>query len=173
LFSLTERKARLRIAYDVPIPEDVVHNSTTAVSSLSFSVPTVMMGSNGLPKPMEPSWTLCRHIYVSDKIKATGKATGKATAKATTSDSCSFLPPACSKDVKDNLTKNWWKTDPNYPCSELGFDAIAESCQDTFGLARADVIGMFQCKATFHTAESVLIYIYILQSMILNRQRTN
>src|ERR1700761_5194960 len=94
--------ARLRIAYDVPVPEAVVHNSTTAVASLSFSIPKAMMGTNNLPKSMDPSWAICRHIYISTKIDSL---------TATSTDSCSFLPPKCAADVKTSLTKGWMTQD--------------------------------------------------------------
>jgi hypothetical protein len=112
-----------------------VHNSTTTVASLSFSVPQAMMGKDGVPKAMDPSWYICRHIYGSSKIDPT--------VGATSDDSCSFIPPRCTADVRGNLTKGWMTTDDSTPCSGLGFDAIPESCWDSFGFVRAEVSGMY------------------------------
>ncbi|KAK7697353.1 hypothetical protein SLS64_013651 [Diaporthe eres] len=64
--------ARLRIAYDVPVPDSVVQNSTSTVTALTFSNPPSMMGETNVTKPMDPSWFICQHLFVSDKPGTTG-----------------------------------------------------------------------------------------------------
>ncbi|KAK5993502.1 hypothetical protein PT974_06934 [Cladobotryum mycophilum] len=53
---------------------------------------------------------------------------------------CDFLSQACQADLKTSLTKDWGKVEDGTTCSALGFDAIAPSCQDSFGFARQDVM---------------------------------
>jgi hypothetical protein len=127
---ISGHKSHLRIAYNQAISTAQVDNSTTAVSSLTFSVPGSML-DNGTPKAMDPTWTICRHIYVSSIANAT----------AGTGDSCGFLAPQCVTDLKGTLTQGWMTTDNSTLCSGLTFDAIPASCVGTFGFARADVAG--------------------------------
>lgn len=131
-------KAYMRVAYDVPIPEDIVQNATTAVSSLTFSIPDSMMQKNkNLPKPMDPSWYICRHIFISTKPDSSTPV----------NHDCDFLGSKCQDDLRSSLTKTWMKEMPNVPCTGLGFDPLPKSCWDTFGYARADVMGRcLPCK---------------------------
>lgn len=128
---ITGFDAHLRIAYDVPVPESVVQNSTSTVTALTFSNPTSMMGEANVTKPMDPSWFICQHLFVSDRPDATGA----------TDHTCGFLPPTCLQDLKSGLTEDWGKLDPTTPCSGQVFDAVPLSCQDTLGVSRADVLG--------------------------------
>lgn len=66
--TISGHEAHLRVAYDVPIPEDVVENSTTAVTSLAFSISDSMMQSDkNIAKAMDPSWYICRHFFIGTK----------------------------------------------------------------------------------------------------------
>lgn len=123
--------AHLRIAYDVPFPESVVQNSTSAVTALTFSNPPSMMGETNVTKPMDPSWFICQHLFVSDKPDST----------AAIDHTCGFLPPTCLQDLKSGLTEDWGKLDPTTPCPGQVFDAVPLSCQDALGVSRADVLG--------------------------------
>ncbi|KAF2664290.1 hypothetical protein BT63DRAFT_460595 [Microthyrium microscopicum] len=124
--------AHLRVAFDIPIPDNILENATTAVSSLTFSIPNKMSGNDGAPTAMDPSWYICRHIFVTDKVNHTTVGKG--------GDSCGFLTSECKEDLKGNLTQGWMKTDDSTPCSGLALDPIPQSCIGSFGFARADVI---------------------------------
>ncbi|POR37748.1 Uncharacterized protein TPAR_02062 [Tolypocladium paradoxum] len=126
--------AYLSVVHDVPVPETVVQNSTTTVSSLTFSIPDSMMASKGVTAAMHPSWYICRHIYVS-------AANPKAQAAIAAGEGCGFLTDDCKKDLKSGLASRWGTTDEDTMCSGLIFDAIPDSCRGSFGFARADVIG--------------------------------
>lgn len=123
--------AHLRIAYDVPVPDSVVQNSTSTVTALTFSNPPSMMGETNVTKPMDPSWFICQHLFVSEKPGTTGGI----------DHNCGFLPPTCLQDLKSGLTEDWGKSDPSTPCSGQVFDAVPLSCQDALGVSRADVLG--------------------------------
>ncbi|KZL74221.1 hypothetical protein CT0861_01766 [Colletotrichum tofieldiae] len=124
-------QAHLRIANDVPWPASFATNETTEVTALTFSIPESLMDrSQGLPKPMDPSWFICQHYFVStrpDPVEAVDH-------------SCGFLSAECRADMELSLTGGWAQEDPDVPCSALILDPIPVSCQDTLGLIRGDVI---------------------------------
>ncbi|POR35822.1 Uncharacterized protein TPAR_03985 [Tolypocladium paradoxum] len=125
-------EVHLTVAHDVPVPEHIVQNSTTALSSLTFSIPGSMSGKDG-PLPMDPSWYICRHIFISTKPQAR-----QAVERG---DNCGFLSDKCHADLRSSLTKNWGEADDLVMCSSLAFDPIPESCRDSYGHARQDVMG--------------------------------
>ncbi|KAJ5773845.1 hypothetical protein N7457_008741 [Penicillium paradoxum] len=132
-------KTHLRVAYDVPISGDVVEDATTALTSLTYSIPESMMQSDGtLPKPVDPSWYICRHIFVGTKPKISDKI----------DSACDFLGSECITDLKSSLTKDWMNVTPEVPCSGLGFDPIPSSCRKIFGFARMDVLGQYTLPTT-------------------------
>ncbi|OBR08030.1 Alpha-glucanase [Colletotrichum higginsianum IMI 349063] len=124
-------QAHLRIANDVPWPASFASNETTEVTALTFSIPDSLMDhSKGLPKPMDPSWFICQHYFVSALPDPTEPV----------DHSCGFLSAECRADMETSLTGGWTKEDPDVPCSALILDPIPVSCQDTLGLVRGDVI---------------------------------
>lgn len=123
-------QTHLRIANDVPFPESTVHDQFTEVTAITYSLPESMM-KDGVPKAMDPSWYICRHYIVTDKIDPTGPV----------DHTCGFLPQECRADLESSLTENWTKEDPEYPCSALGFDYVPVSCQDYLGRITQHVEG--------------------------------
>lgn len=133
---ITGHAAHLRVAYDVPLPRDVVQDSTTTVTSLTFSIPDAMMKAPGTPKAMDPSWYVCRYFYVSNKPDPT----------APVDHTCGFLGSQCLADLRAAMTSGWGSLEADYPgymCAGLSFDATPASCDGKFGRARADIIGKF------------------------------
>ena len=63
-------KMYLTVARDVPLPESIVENSTTTVTSLTFSIPDSMMAGSDTPAHMDPSWYICRSILVGVKSES-------------------------------------------------------------------------------------------------------
>ncbi|TDZ17901.1 hypothetical protein Cob_v009249 [Colletotrichum orbiculare MAFF 240422] len=125
-------RAHLRIAHDVPVPDSAeAHNQTTVVSAVSFGIPESMMGADGLPKPMDPSWYVCQHYYVSTVPDPT----------APIDHSCGFLSSQCLSDLKASLTGSWMEADPQVPCSGWALDLVPDSCESELGLIRQDVLG--------------------------------
>lgn len=128
----------LTIAHDMPMNETVVQNSSTVLSSLTFGIPNGMM-SGGQPLPMNPSWYLCRHIFISTKPEVKTAVDG--------GKGCSFLSQDCLADLKLGLTKNWGTADDMAMCSQLIHDPIPPSCVGSFGYSRQDVLGMYSATA--------------------------
>lgn len=126
--------AHLRVAYDVATPEDVAVNSTSTVTSLTYSIPDSMMDS-GADVSMDSSWYVCRHIYISSNSNITASATDPL------DHTCGFLGDQCLADLQGNLTVNWGTYTSGYMCSSLTFTPIPASCWDTFGFTRATVNG--------------------------------
>jgi len=122
----------LRTAYDIPLPDSVVWNASTTVTSLTFGVPDALMAKPGTPKAMDPSWYICRHIFVSALTNITKP-----------DHACNFLGAQCKADLTTQLTGNWGVEDPSTMCAGLAFDSLPASCVNTFGIARMDVIGMY------------------------------
>jgi hypothetical protein len=120
----------LTTVYDIALPDSVVWNASTTVSSLTFSVPASMMSSSTAPKAMDKSWYICRHIFVSPFTNITKP-----------DHACSFLGSTCLSDLTTQLTATWGTEDPSTMCAGLAFDSIPASCVGTFGKARMDVIG--------------------------------
>jgi hypothetical protein len=123
--------ACLEIAQEMPLDASIVENATTVLSSLTFGIPE-SMSSGGLPLPMDPSWYICRHVFISTKSEAKTAVDG--------GSKCDFLSQECQADLKTSLTQDWGKAADGTMCSALGFDAIPPSCQDSFGFARQDVM---------------------------------
>ncbi|KAL7943801.1 hypothetical protein V8C42DRAFT_358984 [Trichoderma barbatum] len=89
------------------------------------------MKSNGQALPMDPSWFICRHIFIAtDLAMQQSAARGK----------CGTLSKTCTDDLRSVLTKDWGKVNDDYMCSGLMFDPIPESCISTFGFSRQDVL---------------------------------
>ncbi|KAK1972909.1 hypothetical protein LY78DRAFT_675806 [Colletotrichum sublineola] len=124
-------KIHLRIANDVPWPETAAHNQSTEVSALTFGIPDAMMNAaKGLPKPMDASWYVCQHYFVSSLPDPT----------APMDHDCGFLSTQCRADLDSSLTDRWFQEDPDVACSAFSLDAVPVSCQGSLGLIRADVL---------------------------------
>ncbi|KAB8211039.1 hypothetical protein BDV34DRAFT_220209 [Aspergillus parasiticus] len=121
----------LEISQEMPLSSSIVENATTVLSSLTFGIPD-SMSSGGQPLPMDPSWYICRHVFISTKPEAKLAVDG--------GNKCDFLSQTCQADLKTSLTQDWGKAADGTMCSALGFDAIPPSCQDSFGFARQDVM---------------------------------
>ncbi|KAJ3497857.1 hypothetical protein NLG97_g1582 [Lecanicillium saksenae] len=130
--SLGGHQVYLSVGSEMPLSEQIVQNSTTVLSSLTFGAPGSLM-SNGKPVPMDPSWYVCRHIFISTKPEVKQAVDGG-------DGKCGFLPDACAKDLRASLTQNWGTADDTSMCSAFVFDNIPDSCFDAFGKARQDVI---------------------------------
>ncbi|KAJ3948653.1 hypothetical protein N0V92_013122 [Colletotrichum tropicale] len=137
-------KAHLRIANDVPIPDSPqAHNQTTVVSAVSFGIPDSMMGTDGLPKPMDPSWYICQRYYVSTVPDPT----------AVVDHGCGFLSENCLSDLRTSLTANWMDADPEIPCAGWALDPVPETCEGELGQIRQDVLGKLQ--TTYQQTSSI------------------
>jgi hypothetical protein len=126
----------LRIADDVRFPPAVTtEDVTTNVAALSFGIPRSMK-KNGLPLPMDPSWYICQHYFVSKLPDPT---------KSVEHD-CSFLPSQCQADLKAEFSKNWgaFEGDSGSMCGGYALDTITSSCQSTLGILTADVLGKYK-----------------------------
>ncbi|KAH9210832.1 hypothetical protein DL95DRAFT_465442 [Leptodontidium sp. 2 PMI_412] len=127
--ALSGYNVNLTISQEMHIPEDVVEDATT-------------------PKSMDPSWFVCRHVFISTKPEVKKAVEG--------GGACSFLSSACQSDLKTSLTQDWGQLDPTYMCGALAFDPIPSSCIDSFGSARQDVMAfnnMFLANATLTPAQ--------------------
>lgn len=143
--------AHLHVAYDVPFPNTLVkQNASSAVSALTFSNPAGLMmqhrdddddddDANGdaTTKPMDASWYVCQHIWVSSSSSVADTTTTNKMDHHT----CGFLGEECLADLRSNLTERWGHFDPNVPCSGQIFDLVPASCQSVWGLGRADIQG--------------------------------
>ena len=122
----------LRIANDVPIPDGPAgKNLTTAVSAITYNIPPILMGANGLPNPMDPSWYICQHYFISTRPDPTQPV----------DHTCGSLPSQCLSDLKKALTADWAADDSGIPCSGYAFDLIPESCAQNLGAIRQDLLG--------------------------------
>ena len=132
--SIEGHSMHLTVAHDVPVPEDMVEDATSSVTSLTFSVPDSLTGDDDQSlAEMDPSWYICRHIYISTKAEARESVSnGKG---------CDFLPKQCQDDIRGNLTQKWGKVDSDFMCGSSIFESLPRSCTDSFGSARADVLG--------------------------------
>lgn len=136
-------KTYLEIAQEMPLSASIVEDATTVLSSLTFDIPG-SMSSDGQPLAMDPSWYICRHVFVSTKPEAKTAVDG--------GSKCDFLSKTCQADLKTSLTQDWGKAANGTMCSALGFDPIPSSCQDSLGFARQDVMAFdseFLANATF------------------------
>ncbi|EAU29608.1 predicted protein [Aspergillus terreus NIH2624] len=124
--------AYLEVAQEMPLSASIVQNATTVLSSLTFGIPD-SMSSGGQPVAMDPSWYICRHVFISTKPEAKQAVDGG-------SSKCDFLSQACQADLKTSLTQDWGKAADGTMCAALGFDPIPASCQGSFGFARQDVM---------------------------------
>ncbi|KND86424.1 hypothetical protein TOPH_08950 [Tolypocladium ophioglossoides CBS 100239] len=116
----------------MPMNETIVQNATTVLSSLTFGIPDGMIMSCGRPLPMDPSWYLCRHIFISTNPEAKKVVDG--------GNGCSFLSQDCLADLVLGLTKDWGTVDNATMCSRLIYDPIPPSCVGSFGYSRQDVL---------------------------------
>ncbi|EEP79267.1 predicted protein [Uncinocarpus reesii 1704] len=123
--------ANLQVAQEMALSASLVENATTVLSSLTFGIPDSMT-SRGHPLAMDPSWYICRHVFISTKPDAKQAVDG--------GSKCGFLSQSCRADLKTSLTQDWGQAADGTMCSALGFDAIPRSCQASFGLARQDVM---------------------------------
>ncbi|KAJ3499457.1 hypothetical protein NLG97_g297 [Lecanicillium saksenae] len=122
----------LSVGKEMPLSEQIVEDATTVLSSLTFSAPDGLM-SGGHPKAMDPSWYICRHIFISTNAAAKKAVDGG-------DNTCSFLSKDCAKDLTTSLTKDWGTADQDSMCSAFIFDMIPQSCFDSFGSSRQDVM---------------------------------
>ncbi|KAK1239407.1 hypothetical protein MKX07_008895 [Trichoderma sp. CBMAI-0711] len=119
----------LIVAPEVLTDPAVVVDATTVLSSLTFGIPDSMMsGKKALP--MDPSWYICRHVFITTKPEAKKSADE--------GESCGFLEQACLDDLTTLLASGWGTADNNTMCAQLTFDPIPKSCGDSFGYARQD-----------------------------------
>ncbi|KAH8664682.1 hypothetical protein BX600DRAFT_437216 [Xylariales sp. PMI_506] len=124
--------AHLRIADDVAWPDTVGDNQTTAASAITYSVPSALMGADGVPLSPDPSWYICQHYFVSTWPDPT----------LAIDHSCGFLTSQCLADLRSNLTEFWGlRGNPTIPCSGMVFDTVPATCQGALGLVTADVLG--------------------------------
>ncbi|KNG88143.1 hypothetical protein ANOM_003350 [Aspergillus nomiae NRRL 13137] len=138
----------LEIAQEMPLSESIVQNSTTVLSSLMFGIPD-SMSSGGQPLAMDPSWYICRHVFISTKPEAK--------LAVDSGSKCDFLSRTCQDDLRTSLTQDWGKAANGTMCSALGFDPIPPSCQGSFGFARQDVMDFdaaFLANATLAPAQT-------------------
>ncbi|UKZ50510.1 hypothetical protein TrVGV298_004773 [Trichoderma virens] len=119
----------LTVAPEVLTDPTVVVDATTVLSSLTFGIPDSMI-SGGKALPMDPSWYICRHVFITTKPEAKKSADE--------GDGCGFLEQACLDDLASILSNDWGKTDNNTMCAQLAFDPLPESCGSSFGYARQD-----------------------------------
>ncbi|OIW32666.1 hypothetical protein CONLIGDRAFT_660508 [Coniochaeta ligniaria NRRL 30616] len=125
--------AHLRIADEVPFPDTVTtENVFTDVTALTFVIPPSLMGSDGLPKAMDPSWFICQHFFVSNVPDPTEDV----------AHDCSFLPAACQTDLVNSLVDSWGSlyNETGAMCGANALDRIAPSCRDPLGAVTADVL---------------------------------
>ncbi|KAK2590718.1 hypothetical protein QQS21_011589 [Conoideocrella luteorostrata] len=139
--------AHLEVSREMPISASVVEDATTVLSSLTFSIPDNMSDSLGHPLAMDPSWYICRHVFISTKPEAKAAVDG--------GRKCDFLSQACQTDLKADLTKDWGTAADGPMCSALIFDAIPPSCGDSFGFARQDVMAFDSALLANTTLSSV------------------
>ena len=132
--ALSGHTVNLTIAHEMHISADVVEDSTTVLSSLTFGTPASIMADSSQPKAMDQSWYVCRHVFISTDPAVKQKVDGGA--------GTSLLPAACQTDLKTSLTQDWGTLDATYMCGALGFDSIPASCVDSFGFSRQDVMCM-------------------------------
>jgi hypothetical protein len=121
----------LKVAQEMALPESIVENATTVLSSLTFGIPDSMI-SGSQPLAMDASWYICRHVFISTKPEVKLAVDG--------GSNCGFLSNTCQADLKASLTRDWGNAADGTMCSALGFDPIPPSCQDSFGFARQDVM---------------------------------
>jgi hypothetical protein len=120
----------LHIADDIPLPINVGgENARINMAALSYGIPASMMGSDGLPKPMDDSWYLCRHYYLSTLPDPTQDI----------AHDCSFLPARCIVDLKNSIVDRWgdWLNNElpgnsHYMCSGF-FELVPDSCVGSLG----------------------------------------
>jgi hypothetical protein len=96
--ALSGHSVNLNISQEMHISEDIVENATTVLSSLTFGTPASIMDQD-LPKAMDQSWFVCRHVFISTKPEVKQMVDGGA--------ACSFLPSTCQTDLKTSLTQDW------------------------------------------------------------------
>lgn len=125
----------LTVGKEMPLSEEIVEDATTVLSSLTFGAPDSLM-SGGHPKAMDPSWYICRHVFISTSPQAKKAVDGG-------DNTCSFLSKDCAKDLATSLAKDWGAADDSTMCSAFIFDMIPDSCFDSFGKSRQDVMGKF------------------------------
>ena len=127
--------AHLRVAFDVPIPDSPGSvDQVTALSAVTYSIPESLMdGATGLPKRMHPSWYICQHHIITTLPDPAGPI----------HHGCGgFLPPKCLDQLRTMVTRDW-AADPSLPCSGFALDLTPEACDDSVGMVRQDVFGMF------------------------------
>lgn len=132
---LTGFSAHLRIADEVPFPSSAIKGDVRSdVAAISFGVPSSLMGDDGFPKSMDPSWYVCQHTYVSTVPDPTTDV----------DHGCSFLPTECLDGLRDSLVKTWgsWENETGSMCGGNGLEYISPSCHDALGPVTADVLGM-------------------------------
>lgn len=125
-------QTHLTVASEVNINETLAQNASTVLTSITFDAPASLR-NGGKPVAMDPSWYICRHIFITTKPSAKEGAKKDST--------CGFLSDACRKDLRQSLTGNWGKAVNGSMCSALMYDPIPQSCFDTFGYSRQDAWG--------------------------------
>lgn len=124
-------KVYLEIAREMNLSPSIVENATTVLSSLTFDIPDSMRAGSQ-PLNMDPSWYICQHIFISTSMKAKESVDG--------GENCNFLSQQCKSDLTDILTTTWGKEANGTMCAALSLDPIPQSCEDSFGFARQNVL---------------------------------
>ncbi|KAH9203510.1 hypothetical protein DL95DRAFT_418984 [Leptodontidium sp. 2 PMI_412] len=65
--ALSGYNVNLTISQEMHISEDIVEDATTVLSSLTFGTPESIMLDQAQPKPMDQSWFVCHHVFISTK----------------------------------------------------------------------------------------------------------
>ncbi|OQE16158.1 hypothetical protein PENSTE_c025G09779 [Penicillium steckii] len=136
--------AYLEIAHELRFSDSIAENSSTVLSSLTFSIPDSMKKSNGELPPMDPSWYICRYVFISTNSEAKKSVDS--------GGSCDFLPQQCRSDLITSFTEEWGTRMEGSMCAALTFDPIPYSCFDSFGFAREEATafnGVTIANATF------------------------
>ncbi|KAF6796483.1 hypothetical protein CSOJ01_13143 [Colletotrichum sojae] len=125
--------AHLSIADELSFPSSVIAEDVrTNVAAISYGIPPSLMGGDGFPKSIDPSWYICQHYYISTVPDPT----------SVVDHGCSFLPTECQRDLRNSLVKTWgsWEAETGAMCGANALELITPSCRDTLGLVRADVL---------------------------------
>ncbi|GJC99666.1 alpha-glucanase [Colletotrichum higginsianum] len=92
---------------------------------------------SGTPKAMGPSWNICQHYVVTNKIDPT-KPVGHG---------CGFLPDECRSDLESSLTKEWGIRGVEGMCSNFALEHVplssygSEVLADEEGAKESDMEG--------------------------------
>ncbi|UKZ46014.1 hypothetical protein TrVGV298_000211 [Trichoderma virens] len=122
---------RLSITDDFTIDDRRdVENSTTILTSLTFSIPEHMR-RNGKALPMDPSWYICRHIFISTNPEAK---------KSADRGKCGTITQECANDLAADLTWDWGYANDDSMCSQRIGHPIPNNCVGSLGYSIQDIL---------------------------------